>query len=184
MTRRGWIIAMVVPASLFATSFAAIAVFDPLPRIMWNATASTAVGLYEIEPERDPPVGELVAVAPPPSLARWLSARGYLPEGVPLLKHVTAKSGQRLCRVGVVVSVDARPVAIARLADGRGRSLPVWQGCRTLSGDELLLLNAHPDSMDGRYFGPLPASTVLGRATPILTRDTPGAPLTWRSARR
>ena len=38
----------------------------------------------------------------------------------------------------------------------------------------------HADSMDGRYFGPLPASTVLGRAIPILTRDTPDAPLTWR----
>jgi type IV secretory pathway protease TraF len=34
--------------------------------------------------------------------------------------------------------------------------------------------------MDGRYFGPLPASTVLGRAIPILTRDTPEAPLIWR----
>jgi type IV secretory pathway protease TraF len=34
--------------------------------------------------------------------------------------------------------------------------------------------------MDGRYFGPLPASTVLGRAIPILTRDMPDAPLVWR----
>lgn len=38
----------------------------------------------------------------------------------------------------------------------------------------------HADSMDGRYFGPLPASTVLGRAVPILTRDTPDAPLSGR----
>lgn len=52
---------------------------------------------------------------------------------------------------------------------------------RTLRAGELLLLNPdHADSMDGRYFGPLLASTVLGRAIPILTRDTPDAPLTWR----
>src|SRR5690606_23795810 len=101
----------------------------------------------------------------------WLSARGYLPEGVPLLKHIAAKAGQRVCRIGDAVSVDARRVAIARARDGQGRPLPVWQGCRTLRPGELLLLNpAHPDSLDGRYFGPLPASAVIGRATPLWLR--------------
>lgn len=181
MTRRGWTIATATAASLFAMSFAAIAIFDPLPRVVWNASASAPIGLYRIEPERDPPLGALVAVTPPAPLARWLSSRGYLGERVPLLKHVIAKPGQRACRIGAMVSVDARLVAVARLADGRGRPLPVWQGCRTLRAGELLLLNPdHPNSMDGRYFGPLPASTVLGRATPILTRDTPDAPLRWR----
>jgi len=79
------------------------------------------------------------------------------------------------------VSVDARPVVIALERDGRSRQLPFWQGCRTLRAGELLMLNTdHADSMDGRYFGPLPASTVLGRAVPIVTRDTPTAPLLWR----
>src|SRR5690606_5498594 len=113
----------------------------------------------------DPPIGALVAVTPPERLARWLSARGYLPKGLPLLKHVAARAGQRVCRSGNVVSVDARRVTIARARDGRGRPLPVWQGCRTLQPGELLLLNpAVPDSLDSRYFGPLPASAVIGRA--------------------
>ena len=56
------------------------------------------------------------------------------------------------------------------------RPLPVWQGCRTLGTGELLLLNPdHPDSLDGRYFGPLPASAVIGRATPLHLR-APAAP--------
>lgn len=181
MTRRGWAISTASVASLFAVSFTAAAVLDPLPRVIWNASASAPLGLYQIEPERDPPVGALVAVAPPAPLARWLAARGYLGEDVPLLKHVSAKAGQWVCRIGAVVSVDARPVVVARERDGTGRLLPVWQGCRTLRAGELLMLNPdHPGSMDGRYFGPLPASTVLGRAMPILTRDTPDAPLTWR----
>ena len=104
-----------------------------------------------------------------------------LGERVPLLKHVAARPGQIVCRIDAVVSVDGRPVVVAQQRDGRGRTLPVWQGCRTLRAGELLMLNPdHADSMDGRYFGPLPASTVLGRATPILTRNTPDAPLTWR----
>ena len=110
-----------------------------------------------------------------------MAARGYLGENVPLLKHVAAKAGQRVCRTGSVVSVDDRPVAVALIHDRAGRPLPVWRGCRTLEAEELLLLNpTHPDSLDGRYFGPLPASAVLGRAVPILTRTTPDAPLIWR----
>jgi conjugative transfer signal peptidase TraF len=181
MTRRRYVMATAIAASAFAAAFVAIAVANPLPRAIWNASASAPIGLYRIHPDRDPAIGALVAVAPPERLAHWLSTRGYLPEGVPLLKHVAAKAGQRTCRIGDAVSVDGRPVVVARQRDARRRPLPVWQGCRTLASDELLMLNPdHADSMDGRYFGPLPASTVLGRAIPILTRDTPDAPLTWR----
>ncbi|MFA7603900.1 MAG: S26 family signal peptidase [Novosphingobium sp.] len=176
MTRRRYVMATAFVASAFAVSFVAIAIADPLPRVIWNASASAPIGLYRIHPDRDPPTGALVAVAPPERLARWLSARGYLPEGLPLLKHVAAKAGQRVCRSGDVVSVDGQPVASARERDGRGRPMPVWQGCRTLGAGELLLLNPdHPDSLDGRYFGPLPASTVIGRATPLHLR-APAAP--------
>lgn len=171
MTRRRYVMTTAIAASAFAVSFVVIAVADPLPRVIWNASASAPIGLYRIHPDRDPPVGVLVAVVPPAPLARWMAGRGYLPEGVPLLKHVAAKAGQPVCRSGDVVSVDARPVAVALAHDRRGRPLPVWQGCRTLRTGELLLLNpAHPDSLDGRYFGPLATSAVIGRATPLYLR--------------
>jgi conjugative transfer signal peptidase TraF len=180
MTRRRYAVATAIAASAFAVSFVVIALTDPLPRVIWNASASAPIGLYRIHPDNDAPTGALVAVTPPEPLARWMSARGYLPEGLPLLKHVAAKAGQRVCRIGDVVSVDARPVANARARDGQGRPLPVWQGCRTLRAGELLLLNpAHPDSLDGRYFGPLLASAVIGRATPLHLRapsQTPSTP--------
>jgi conjugative transfer signal peptidase TraF len=181
MTHRFYARATAVAATSFALSFAAIAVTDPLPRIVWNASASAPIGLYRIQPDRDPPLGSLVAIAPPPHLGRWMAARGYLGENVPLLKHVAAKVGQRVCRIGGTVTVDGQAVALALTHDRLARPLPVWRGCRTLGADELLLLNpAHPGSLDGRYFGPLRASTVLGRAVPMLTRNTPDAPLTWR----
>ncbi len=181
MTRRFYACATAVVAASFALSFASIALTDPLPRLVWNASASAPIGLYRIQPDNDPPLGTLVAIAPPRHLGRWMAVRGYLGDNVPLLKHVAAKAGQRICRTGGTVSIDGRPVAVALSHDRAGRPLPVWRGCRTLGVEELLLLNpAHPDSLDGRYFGPLPASTVLGRAIPILTRTTPNAPLTWR----
>jgi conjugative transfer signal peptidase TraF len=154
----------------------------PAPRLLWNASASAPIGLYTLQPERDPPAGALVAVMPPESLAGWLAQRHYLPLRVPLLKHVVAKAGQRVCRSGATISVDGRTVATSLARDSHGRPLPAWSGCRALRRGELLLMNPSvPDSMDGRYFGPLPASALLGIATPILTRDTPDAPLRWRS---
>jgi len=168
VTRRRYVMTTAIAASVFAAAFVAIAIADPLPRVIWNASASAPIGLYRIHPESDPSIGALVAVVPPERLSHWLSARGYLPEGVPVLKHVAAKAGQRICRVGAVISVDARPVASARVRDSQGRPLPVWRGCRTLRPGELLLLNPSvPDSLDSRYFGPLPASAVIGRATPL-----------------
>lgn len=181
MTRRFYARATAVAAASFTLSFAAIAVTNPLPRLVWNASASAPIGLYRIQPDRDPSLGTLVAVAPPPRLGRWMAVRGYLGENVPLLKHVAAKAGQRVCRIGGTVTVDGQVITLALTHDRLSRPLPVWRGCRTLEADELLLLNSeHPDSLDGRYFGPLPTATVLGRAIPILTRPTPDAPLIWR----
>ena len=42
--------------------------------------------------------------------------------------------------------------------DRRGRPLPVWQGCRVVGADEVFVMNwQSADSLDGRYFGPVPA---------------------------
>ena len=173
----------VFAAATFAGLSAVVAIVAPPPLLMWNASASAPIGLYRIHPDSNPPVGALVAATPPERLSRWLSARGYLPEGVPLLKHVAAKAGQRVCRINAVVSVDTRPVASARASDGQGRPLPVWQGCRVLRTGELLLLNpAVPDSMDSRYFGPLPATAVIGQATPLYLR-APSAPPAFPEAK-
>jgi len=178
MNRR-YLAATLGSAALFASLFAAVAWLPPRPQLVWNASASVPVGLYRID-ARAPAIGDLVAVAPPPAVAAWLARRGYLPDGTPLLKHVAALPGARVCRFGAEISVDGRRAAIARMVDRKGRELPRWTGCRTLGGDEIFLLNAAPDSLDSRYFGPLPASRSIGRARPILTRSAPGAPLRWR----
>ena len=140
--------------------------------LLWNASASVPVGLYVLETTDSRYVSELVAVLPPEPLARYLEAGSYLPRGVPMLKHVLALPGQTVCREGLVITIDKVAVGMARERDRRGRPLPVWQGCRVISQDALFLMNPQSaDSLDGRYFGPLPQSAVLGRAHRIWTRE-------------
>lgn len=158
----------------------AISLFAPRPRFTWNASASAATGLYRLTPIAHPTVGMLVAIMPPAPLGRYLAVRRYLPLGVPLLKHIAAGHGFRVCRSGRRITVNGRLAAIALDRDRHGRPLPRWRGCRIVGRSELFLLNPAPDSMDGRYFGPLPASGLLGCATPILVRNRPGEPLRWR----
>ncbi len=136
-----------------------------------NASASIPVGLYHLHKIDTPTIGELVAVAPPEPIARYLAERDYLPRKVPLLKHVAAVSGQTICRTGAVITIDGKDVATALKRDRQGRDLPVWSGCHRLADGEVFILNADvPDSLDGRYFGVLPAETILGAVTPIWTR--------------
>ncbi|HPF22343.1 MAG TPA: S26 family signal peptidase [Hyphomonas sp.] len=152
------------------------------PKLIWNASASAPIGLYTVVSDDDLSVGDLVVVDPPKPLASYLDERGYLPEGVPLLKHIAALPGQRVCRDGAVVTVDDITLAQAQPSDRFGRDLPVWQGCHIVAETELFLLNpSHPDSLDGRYFGALPADAVIGRAVPILTDEDGDGHYVWRA---
>ena len=147
-------------------------VAPPPPQLIWNASASVPIGLYRMQPEPVPKVSDIVVVRPPETLVWFLSDGGYLPRGVPLLKHVAALGGQRVCRIGAAISIDGVTVGKALGHDHRGRPLPVWQGCTVLAAEQVFLFNAdRPDSLDGRYFGPLSRTTIVGRAQPIWTRS-------------
>ena len=152
------------------------------PKLISNASASAPIGLYTVVSDDDLSVGDLVVVDPPKPLASYLDERGYLPEGVSLLKHIAALPGQRVCRDGDAVTVDDITLAQAQPSDRFGRDLPVWQGCHIVAETELFLLNpSHPDSLDGRYFGALPADAVIGRAVPILTDEDGDGHYVWRA---
>jgi conjugative transfer signal peptidase TraF len=155
---------MLLGALMIAFSSAA----HPMPRLLWNASASVPIGLYAIHPAGRLTAGELLVVRPQDAVAQFMAARGYLALGVPLIKHVAALPGQIICRLGRTITVDGIVVAEALDRDARGRELPAWQGCRSVETGEVFLLNTDvPDSFDGRYFGPVPNSTIIGSATPV-----------------
>jgi conjugative transfer signal peptidase TraF len=178
MTRFGYVM-----VTYFATMGVAVASFVSLPlKLVWNASASVPIGLYEIEPVRHPAVTDLLAVMPPKPLADFMVERGYIGRDVPLMKRVMALPGQNVCRTGLSVTVDGVPLGDALDRDRKGRPLPVWQGCQRVADGDLFLMNPDvPDSLDGRYFGPLPARAVIGRAIPLYTDEAGDGHFVWRA---
>ncbi|MDK1494275.1 S26 family signal peptidase [Sinorhizobium sp. 7-81] len=170
MTRFAWCSATYVSA-LFT---AGLIFFHPQMKLIWNASASAPIGLYRIEPVDQLNVTDLAVVWPPHELAVFLDQRGYLPKGVPLLKRVLAIAGTKVCRTGKAIIAYDMVYGEALERDSRGRPLPVWQGCITIKKSQAFFMNWDvPDSLDGRYFGALPLSTVIGRAVPLWTDDEP-----------
>ena len=143
-------------------------VIEPTARYIWNASESVPIGLYRLRPIGNLTATTLVAVQPPETLASFLESRRYLPRDIPLLKQVLALPGQTICREELAITVDQRLVGEAHLLDRNDRSLPVWQGCHVLAKGEVFLMNRQSaDSFDGRYFGVLPSSAIIGMAEPL-----------------
>lgn len=154
-------------------------------KLLWNASASTPIGFYHLDPPQDLKIDDLVAVMPPKALAETLVERGYIGRDTPLLKHVAALPGQDVCRIGRSITIDGALFGNALDRDRRGRELPVWQGCRRIADGEIFLMNPSVrDSLDGRYFGPIPASSVIGKASPLFTDEDGDGRFVWRAATR
>ena len=174
--RHMMLITMLAGAALVA----APAWHRPDLRFIWNASASVPVGLYRIVPADRIEVTELAVVMPPDELADFLAERGYLPRGLPLIKRVLALPGTEVCRRGPSVIAYDHAYGDAQPRDRFGRDLPQWQGCRVIAAGEVFLLNWDSgDSLDGRYFGALPASAVIGRALPLYTDEDGDGHFRW-----
>ncbi len=166
MTRFGW----VMSTYLTTLGIGVAALFHPTPRPIWNASASVPIGLYAVHKTSALYITELVVVQPPEALASFLDERHYLPKGVPMLKRILGLPGQTVCRTDHTITVDGIAMGEALDRDRRGRPLPIWRGCQVIAENEVFLMNRHSDdSLDGRYFGPLSAATIIGLANPLWT---------------
>lgn len=161
-SRRNWHRVLVLGILVGALGLAAA--FPPRPLLVWNVSASAPVGVYAVGGVGTIAAGDMVLARAPERWRKLAAARHYLPANVPLVKRAAALSGDTVCAVGETIFVNGRQMARRRAADGRGRAMPWWTGCETLSGDTLFLLMDAPDSFDGRYFGPTRRGDVIGEA--------------------
>lgn len=165
MTRR--ILAAAVIASL---AIGIVTVFPPSKHLLWNRTESAPKGLYW---RSDSPLisGGWAVVSAKAPAATWISDHGFLASGWPIIKRVAGVPGDEICRRGVDVFVNEDHAATALETDSQGRPLPVWSGCFIVADGQLFLLNDHPRSLDGRYFGATKTDHVTGAARLLIRVD-------------
>lgn len=142
-----------------------------------NLTPSEPLGLWHIVAlDRPPSPGDVIFICPPTTpIMREARERGYLRSGTcpgcvaPLIKTVIAIAGQHV-EIGARVTIDGRPIALSSLAerDGNGRPMKPFPG-GIVADESVFLYSPFRSSYDSRYFGPLPASGILGLAQPVLT---------------
>ncbi len=146
-------------------------------RVVFNPSDSVARGWYRVDAldgagslHRSLRAGSIVLARLPAGVAAFAAQRGYLPEGVPILKRVGAVAPQAVCVLDRLVWIDGVPVAAVLAHDGARRPLQAWSYCRSLVDGELFLLSdTNPASFDSRYFGPIDVAAVLGIARPVWT---------------
>ncbi|WP_175354505.1 S26 family signal peptidase [Hyphomonas sp. ND6WE1B] len=138
-----------------------------LPSIfLYNPSESAPQGWYRIEALEHLSRGDQVVSNLPQEAAEFASLRGYLPRGIPVIKTVAALEDDTVCETGGVLEIDDVPTVRVLAADKAGRPLPSpWRTCRRLLPDEVLLLSDRTqDSFDGRYFGAIQKTDIIGRA--------------------
>jgi len=143
------------------------AVFTPQDRLIWNRTDSAPQGLYWLSDEPFTK-GSWVVVSASSAEAQWAEDHGFVGRNWPLLKQIAGLPGDEVCRDDTRILITGRVAGDARLRDSSGRDLPSWEGCVVLGQDQLFLMNAHPDSLDGRYLGPVEIHDLDGVARLIL----------------
>lgn len=137
----------------------------PVPRLVWNASASAPIGLYVVSPGAPVAPGDTVVARTPAPWRALAARRHYLPANVPLVKRVVAARGDVVCARSSDVAINGIPAVTRRARDAEGRILPWWEGCIRLGSRDAFLLMAGEDaSFDGRYFGATRGRDILGKA--------------------
>jgi len=132
-------------------------------RLIWNRTESAPVGLYW---RSDGPLtlNGWAVVSARSEAANWASAHGFTGADWPLIKRIRALPGDEICRENETILINQNLVGEALIQASSGLDLPHWQGCHVLQDGEVFLLNDHPQSLDGRYFGVMKESDLDGVA--------------------
>ncbi len=138
--------------------------------LVFNDSPSVPRGLYWIRLGIAPVSrGEYVMFAPTDLVAALIYGRGWLPNGMPLLKPVGGLDGDTYCLKDghfIVNGANAGPVF---LLDSQGLPLPQFAGCRHVRHGEFLPVSSYIErSFDGRYMSAVPIANVIGTGFPLL----------------
>ena len=140
------------------------------PTLLLNLTPSIPKGVYLVDPSNSLKKGEIVVFRPPMAVYRALGKRPWLNEEKFFIKPIAAVSGDEVCKLENSVVINQTTELSVLRTDSQGKLLPKFDGCKTIGAHEFLPISTYSSrSFDGRYFGPIPTSAILGKAIPVFT---------------
>jgi conjugative transfer signal peptidase TraF len=143
-----------------------------LSRLHFNETPSAPIGLYR---ESTAPMqrGQYVIASLPHEVVQLALARGYARPTKPVLKHIAARSGDRVVigPQGISINGSLWPNSKPLAFDHAGRPLTHWPfGNYIVNPGEVWLLSDSPRGFDSRYFGSVPLSQINSTVYSVLTK--------------
>ena len=142
------------------------------PSLVINSTRSEPRGFYRLVPHEAQAYRRGMSVVfPVPDTYRGLvHARGWLANGVPLLKTIVALAGDRVCVFDGHFEVNGHTLGPVYALDNSGAAMPRIRGCFEIEQGYFFPASSYnPRSFDGRYIGPQPLSALRGEARPLWT---------------
>ena len=142
-----------------------------------NVSSSLPIGIYLIEHDKTAPAkGDLVLSCLPSHYANIAFERGYLTSGkcenkiAPVGKYIAAIEGDRVLTTpeGIYINKKLIPNSKAQTTDANSRKMFTQNINRTLRKNEIFLLNAKENSFDGRYFGIISTTYIVGKLKPLI----------------
>lgn len=145
----------------------------PVPRLIYNSSASAQIGWYQVFPGKAYDRGHLVASHLPKRASELANDRDYLLLGIPVIKTIGAVAGDEICRIDAEILLPDGVRLEIKDTDSMGRALPqLPAGCFTLPDKTVFLVSTRIEtSFDSRYIGPVHTSLVLGPVRYLGRRD-------------
>ena len=152
-----------------ATSAATTAVLDA-PLVLRNISPSSPLGVYRHVGALPKPGDYMAFEAAGAGFGRITWATGLPMPAISILKPAAAFPGDRVCfdpETETYRINEGAPIALQE-RHWQGRLLPIWRGCRDLADDEYFAYaDLIPNSLDSRFYGPVPRSAVIGAYRPV-----------------
>jgi type IV secretory pathway protease TraF len=106
-------------------------------------------------------------------VARWCSyrchpVRPWHSAWLPRLKPIAALPGDLVCTSDEGMWIEGQAYG-PLYPEAGGVPLPRLRGCVRVPAGSVFLASPAPRSLDGRYFGVTPVSTITAQAIPLLT---------------
>jgi conjugative transfer signal peptidase TraF len=135
----------------------------------YNSTPSAPKGFYLIDSDREIAVGQYVILPVPEDVRPLVYGRGWLPEGIPLLKRVGAVAGDRVTISEEGLFINNHYFGPVQTRDQNDLPIPQLRGSFVIAPGYFLPISPYERSFDGRYFGPVPVGQITYQVKPFLT---------------